>query len=405
MPTDLVRLDDAHALRVVDSPEGPRAEPVVRSDGRWRRAAAGDGAATALLGRLYDGSPVPDGFRISGPAAAPSELDSADEREMGVDQTHQSWVVGGRVVVKWMTEPLVGPHPAPERLRRLAALGHPESPALWGLIEWREPATGHWVPVVLAQTYLAGTEDGWTWAVVEARRALGLEAGDPTDFAEDIGGVVARLHLALADDPPALLTAEVAREHANQAQAALDLAIGLTEQFDPGSGALLVAHRSRIRQVLGRLAGAAGTPVLPIHGDLHVGQLLRDAGGRYAVVDFDGNPTRSAALRAADAPAACDVAGMLVCLENVEHVARHEGTESAAAEAAGGAWTRQVGSQFVTGYRHGLGSRVDLYDEALVPAYAWEQLCREFIYAAQHLPAWLYVPAAALRRRVAPGPG
>ena len=74
--------------------------------------------------------------------------------------------------------------------------------------------------------------------------------------------------------------------------------------------------------MLAGLADAAGATVLPVHGDLHVGQVLRGPDG-YAVVDFDGNPTRSPALRAEDAPAACDVAGMLISLENVSHVARH----------------------------------------------------------------------------------
>ena len=84
---------------------------------------------------------------------------------MGVDQTHESWVVGGTVVVKWLTEPLVGPHPAAERLRRLSEAGFADSPELVGLVEWREPGTGHWVPVAVVQTYLPGTRDGWTWAL------------------------------------------------------------------------------------------------------------------------------------------------------------------------------------------------------------------------------------------------
>ena len=37
----------------------------------------------------------------------------------------------------------------------------------------------------------------------------------------------------------------------------------------------------------------------------------------------------------------------------------------------------------------------DLYDEALVPAYDWEQVCREIVYAGEReFLEWLYVPAA-----------
>ena len=96
---------------------------------------------------------------------------------------------------------------------------------------------------------------------------------------------------------------------------------------------------------------------------------------------------------------------MLVSLENVGHVARHgaaEGPGAAALDWTTLAWTGHAQGLFLSGYRRALGDRLDLYEPALVPAYSWEQLCREFVYAAQHLPAWLYVPAASLRRRVEP---
>jgi maltokinase len=402
--TDLLNLDPAHAVRVVEADDGHRAEPVVLDDGVWRRAVAGDGAGVALLQRLYDGTTVPDGFRISSPDATPAPLGALDEQEMGVDQTHRSWVVGGQVVVKWMTEPLAGPHPAAARLRRLAASGFAGSPTLWGVVEWREPVGGNWVPLAFAQSYLPGTEDGWTWAVADARRALRLEPGPAQDFAADLGGVIGRMHLALADDPPARLTHRLARQHADEALDALDLAVRLTEPHDPDSHALLTAHRPRIEAVLAGLADAVGTAVLPVHGDLHVGQVLRSPDGGYSVIDFDGNPTRTPALRAEDAPAACDVAGMLVSLENVGHVARHSaaaGADGAALDWTALAWTGHAQGLFLSGYRRALGSRPDLYDPALVPAYSWEQVCREIVYAGQHnFWEWLYVPAASLRRRL-----
>jgi maltokinase len=402
---DLLALDATHALRVADSGDGPRAEPVTRVGTTWARSVAGDGAGLALLARLRDRGVAEEGFRVT--CGARSGLEDDTERPMGVDQTHDSWVVGGRVVVKWMTEPLVGPHPAPGRLRRLAAVGFAESPTLWGLVEWREPRSGHWVPVAVAQSYLPGTEDGWTWAVTEARRALRVEPGEAQDFAADLGEVVGRMHVALAEDPPARLSQALARQHADEALTALDLAVRLTEPHDPHAHALLVRHRAEIEQVLEGLAGAAGAAILPVHGDLHVGQVLRGPAG-YAVVDFDGNPTRTPALRAEEAPAAVDVADMLVSLENVSHVARNgvaarDDAEAAALDWTALAWTGHAQGLFLSGYRRALADRAELFDPALVPAYAWEQVCREIVYAVQHdLLEWLYVPAASLRRRLEP---
>ena len=70
-----LRLDGTHAIRVVATDGGHRAEPVTDVDGQWRRAIAGDGAGLALLHRLRNRSAVEDGFRVTGfgwPALAAS---------------------------------------------------------------------------------------------------------------------------------------------------------------------------------------------------------------------------------------------------------------------------------------------------------------------------------------------
>jgi maltokinase len=396
---ELLRLDGLHAVRVVATETGHRAEAVTASGDGWTRSTAGDGAGLAVLHRLRSRSAVEEGFRVTAGSWLPT--DDGSERAMGVDQTHESWIVGGTLVVKWMTEPLVGPHPAADRLRRLAAAGFAESPTLVGVIEWQEPGTGHWVPAVVVQSYLPGAEDGWTWALEAARRALGVSPGKPVDVGSTLGDIVARLHLALSDDPVRTLDADQARWQAAEARAALADTVGLLRTHDAASHALIEARRADVEVVLAVLDDAAGTPVIAVHGDLHVGQVLRDTSGHHAVVDFDGNPTVPPDLRAAPAPAASDVASMLVSLENVEHVVRRYAPE--VTQEAGLTWTREQQARIVDAYRRALGDRADLYDEALVPAYEWEQVCREFLYAIRHdLLEWLYVPAAAVRRRLAP---
>jgi maltokinase len=394
-------LDQGHAIRVVETEAGHHAEPVTETSDGWVGSTPGDGAGLAVLHRLRNRMAVPEDFRVTAHAWLPVEAES--ERGVGVDQTHASWVVGERVVVKWMTETLVGPHPAADRLRRLSETGFAEFPALVGVIEWREPGSGHWVPLVVVQEYLPGTEDGWTWALEDARSALGLLPGPVRPgFGDDLGEVVGRMHVALAADPAERMPAELAQRYADEAVAGLGVALGFLEQFDPESADLLAGHRGEVEEVLAGLADAAGTPVLPVHGDLHVGQVLRDADGRYAVVDFDGNPTSPPELRATPAPAARDVAQLVVSLENVEHVVRHYAPDLSVE--AGRAWTSGEQAAFLSGYRRGLGSRGDLFDEALVGAYDWAQVCQEIVYAGQReFTEWMYVPAAELRRRLEPG--
>jgi maltokinase len=385
-------------IRIAERGSDRRAEQVTASGDGWAHSTPGDGAGLAVLHRLRNRMAVEEGFRVTMHAWV--ALEDESERAMGVDQTHESWVVGHRLVVKWMTDVLVGPPPAPERLRRLAEAGFTGSPALVGVIEWLEPDSGHWVPVVIVQEYRPGTVDGWTWALDDARHTLGLVPGPAgRDFGADVGDVVGRMHLALVDTPAERMTEGLARRYADEAVASLEHAHRFLARYDPESAALLAAHRPEIEAVLAGLAGAEGTPVLPVHGDLHVGQLLRDPDGRYSVIDFDGNPTSSAELRATPAPAARDVAQMLVSVENVEHVVRHYAPDLSAE--AGRAWTTSEQEAFLAGYRRALAGR-DLFDESLLPAYDWAQVCQEIVYAGQRaFLEWFYVPAAELRRRLA----
>ena len=130
-----------------------------------------------------------------------------------------------------------------------------------------------------------------------------------------------------------------------------------------------------------------------MHGDLHVGQILRWDGG-YAVNDFDGNPVLPPEERLTAQPTARDVAGMLQSLDHVGRVAL-EHAPDADADAVE-VWIFEAHQRFLRAYRESLGASGDLFDERLLEPFAVEQECREYVYAARHLPRWLYVPDAAM---------
>ena len=114
----------------------------------------------------------------------------ASERPIGVDQTHDSVVVGERAIVKWFRRVGPGPSRASILLAHLAEVGFDGIPAPLGSLAWRSPSG---VELTLAQgdTYLSGARDGWEWCVERA------EAGDAS-VGRELGELVAGMHRALA---------------------------------------------------------------------------------------------------------------------------------------------------------------------------------------------------------------
>jgi maltokinase len=122
-----------------------------------------------------------------------------------------------------------------------------------------------------------------------------------------------------------------------------------------------------------------------VHGDYHVGQLLRSSAG-YSVIDFEGEPTRPLdERRALDSPLR-DVASMLRSIDHVPLWALREQPES---HEVGAAWSSACRAAFLDGY----GGRLD---RPLLRALELEKAAYEFAYAEAFLPEWRPVAEAGL---------
>ncbi|MEU9831218.1 hypothetical protein AB0D67_06705 [Streptosporangium sp. NPDC048047] len=311
------------------------------------------------------------------------------ERGFDADQTNHSVIVDERVVVKWLTPPAPLPQPAPEMFAHLTEVGFTATATPYAAVTRRENGDGGDGEVLLAlvTAYLPDASDGWEWCVDEA-------AGGGTAFAAELGTLAADLHAALATPssavPGPVRHAPISPEPHGRALAALEEALALTGGED---GDWLAARAGALRAGLAPLAGAGPTPLIRIHGDLHVGQILRWRGG-YAVIDFDGNPT----VTGADPfqPAARDLAQLTTSVDHVAQVAiRRRGADPAAA----GAWATAARTALEAAYRARLAEhgRPDLLDDSLLRPFEIEQECRELVYAARHLPRWRYAPMGVLR--------
>jgi maltokinase len=382
---DALELSGSLRLAVYEDDRG-RTFPVPLAESPTaRRAVAGDGASSALVALLAGGDRIFGRFEVTTWHHEPA----TGERAISVDQTNESVVVGEQAVVKWTFVADGGPHPAPSLLAELERSGFTGMPRPWGAVQWRPSPEAPPRLLALVVSFVEGATDGWTW-VVDALQAAASSDDDRLagSAGSAVGTLVASFHraLALTSRPAAV---EEASALTSSALADLDLALSVSSG---PSRAVLSGHAAAVRSVLEGMPDDA-TPLMRVHGDLHIGQVLR-SGTTYCLTDFDGNPVVPASSRGLVQPSASDVASMAQSFTHAGLVVRkhHPSLDLAVVDRM----ARAARSSFLATYRSALGDQTSLYDERLLRPFALRQVCREFTYAATHLPRWSYVPEAAL---------
>jgi len=258
----------------------------------------------------------------------------------------------------------------------------------------------------VVRTFLKGSADGWQLAMTSLRdlydrRLPPAECGG--DFAPSsgrLGSLVAQLHLALAAafgsheaDPARWLEA---------LEAGLDdLASGDGEGLDGLDGPLVARARQRYQSLRG-LTGAGMS--IRIHGDLHLGQLLRSDDGWF-VLDFEGEPRVPSAQRRQPSSPLRDVAGMLRSFHYAAAAALLERNEKGDAEleVLAQAWEDRNGSAFLAAYLNepGIDDLLPNDDGVLytiLGAFELGKAVYEVGYERAHRPDWLSIPQHAIER-------
>lgn len=329
-------------------------------------------------------------------------------RPLGIDQSHTSMVLDEDRLLKLYRRLEPGPNPEVELASVLPAT---LVPAFIGAIRYvAKPAsgTGQGTDVAIVQRFVPGAVD--EFERLADRLAAWLRAGSPApglaEVLADVGPVgrtVAALHAALRGLRGPALRARAAsaadiERWSRRASRALPAVFRAIERVDPDLAADIRARRDDIELALRPITDAApGMLISRIHGDLHLGQLVRD-GERLLVVDLEGDPTRSVRERRRRDTPLRDVASML---RSFDHIARSAIRRSGIGDAppAADEWLHAARTGFLDAYGEELrarGAEPDL-DPRLLHALEVEKELGEFVYAATYLPAWRYAPAGGLR--------
>jgi maltose alpha-D-glucosyltransferase/alpha-amylase len=369
------------------------------------------------------------------------------------DQSNSLAFLGDRYALKLFRRIEPGPNPEFEIGRALGELGFTRVPALAGALEYRRPGLEAGTLAVV-QNAVKHQGSGWDFTIDELRRYYervsprrqdgqdgadrqdgrpdGAHAASPSPFfaalenwylssAVTLGKRTAAMHLTLAHASGPAFAPEpidgaaieaIAREMRAHAQASLDLLAQQIGTLNETSRPLAETVRGARHTLMARFdelaaAGDAGLRIR-IHGDYHLGQVLRTEED-FVILDFEGEPSRSIAERRAKHSPIKDVAGMLRSYSYAAYAALfaftvHAPGEYAVLEPWADTWQHWAAEAFLSGYTSTIG------ESPLVPrGAAWSALMRAFVidkalyelsYELNNRPDWVRIPLVGIKKLI-----
>jgi maltokinase len=334
-----------------------------------------------------------------GPGAERLPLE-ASSLPIANEQSNTSLVYDDVAILKVFRRAYPGRNPDIEVHEALTGLpgGARHVARLLGYVSGRWPdGNGDWADLGMLQEFFRTATDGWELAKISVRD-LYAEAdlhasevgGDFAGEAHRLGVATAEVHADLARAlPTSVLGAAGLTATAAQMRGRLEAALAVVPE--------LADHAAGLRAAFDALAEhEPGVPVQRVHGDYHLGQVLRTS-HRWVVLDFEGEPAKPLSERTGlDSPVR-DLAGML---RSFDYAARHlladHPYEPHLAYRAD-EWAVRNREAFCDGYVDG-GGADPREDPVLLRAYEVDKAVYEAVYEARNRPSWLPIPLASLAR-------
>jgi maltokinase len=353
-------------------------------------------ATTPWLTHLVEGATVgPMHFH-------PTDLDHIPRGVPGdivsTEQSNTSLVYGDQAILKLFRRLESGQNPDVEIHDALRRAGNKHIAPLLGHIEIDPPDQA--IPAgtaAMLQTFVPNASDGWRLATASVRDLYAegdLHAdevgGDFAGESERLGTATASVHADLA----AVLPTEAAGSDwlaasARQMSERLDAATEVVPQLEE--------HVPGLRRIYTAVADGGESVVRQrVHGDLHLGQVLRATTG-WIILDFEGEPARPLATRRElDSPLR-DVAGML---RSFDYAARHmlvEQPDDPQLDYRAQEWAARNRGAFCDGYSAASGLE-PCAGSALLRAFEADKAVYECVYEARNRPHWLMIPLQSIAR-------
>jgi maltose alpha-D-glucosyltransferase / alpha-amylase len=367
------------------------------------------------------------------------------------EQSNTSVIYGDKFIMKLFRRLEPGQNPDTEVSRFLTETAQfARIPQFFGDITLK-PEIGEPTTVAMLQALVENEGDGWQWTLEELSHyydsvttlptprdlganptfLLGREecaalahehAGLYLEGASQLGRRTAEMHLALAtpnndqafiaepftsDD----LAMDVSHIDA-QIVATLDaLKRGISQlpEVTADEAALVLSRRVQLFSRAHTISSVKPTDAgqrIRIHGDYHLGQLLRSRGD-YIIIDFEGEPARSLASRRAKQSPLKDVAGMLRSFSYAAYsalniFAQRRPDDARNLEPWAKLWQNAVSTEFLCGYRHSMtGGDLRLIPvlqqaQLLLDAYLLQKALYELVYELNNRPTWVRIPLAGI---------
>ena len=318
-------------------------------------------------------------------------------RPMSAEQSNTSLVYDDRVILKIFRRLHAGANPDVQVTEALVGVGfeHVAAP----LVHWRDDT----YDLAFGQQFLAGGSDGWKLALTSLRDLYNSHetsvpshaGGDFSSEAERLGRVTALMHMSLNEVYGRAPDDVVARQWGDLLD---DIDRRLTEvsketgkDFDEAAAPAMA--RLRALEDPG--------PFIRVHGDYHLGQVMRTDTGWY-VLDFEGEPDRPLSDRQMPHSVLKDVTGML---RSFHYASLHALVEQTFKDWSGlkpraRDWESHNRTAFLDGYQANEAIHSLLPDPssaaAVMFAYELDKALYEFDYERGHRPEWVAIPLDAL---------